>query len=140
MSTLQNIQIQGPGLKKQGIVVLQFLFIGFFVFIEMTIRTGVGILTGIAICAATFGSLRFGRPGTTYVSAVTPPLAFAGTALLFTIVLDGFRPSRVGIDFIAALASEAPFLIISALYGWFVYLNEKAKAKPSKKRTAQQAD
>jgi hypothetical protein len=106
----------------------------------MTIRTGVGILTGIAICAATFGSLRFGRPGTTYVSAVTPPLAFAANALLFTILLDGFRPSRVGIDFIAALASEAPFLIISALYGWFVYLNEKAKAKPSKKRTAKQAD
>ena len=137
---MQKIQIQGPGLKKPGIVVLQTVFIGFFVLIEMTIRTGVGILTGIAICAATFGSLRFGRPGTTYVSAVTPPLAFAGSALLFTILLDGFRPSRVGIDFIAALASEAPFLIISALYGWFVYLNEKAKAKPSKKRATQQAD
>ena len=140
MSTLQKMQIQGPGLKKQGIVVLQFLFIGFFVFIEMTIRTGVGILTGIAICAATYGSLRFGRAGTTYVAAVTPPLAFAGSALALTILLDGFRPSRVGIDFIAALASEAPFLIISALYGWFVYLNEKAKAKPSKKRSTQQAD
>ncbi len=140
MSTLQKMQIQGPGLKKQGIVVLQFLFIGFFVFIEMTIRTGVGILTGIAICAATYGSLRFGRAGTTYVAAVTPPLAFAGSALALTILLDGFRPSRVGIDFIAALASEAPFLILSALYGWFVYLNEKAKAKPSKKRSAQQAD
>ena len=134
MSTVQKLQIQGPGLKKQGIVVLQFLFIGFFVFVEMTIRTGVGILTGIAICAATFGSLRFGRPGTSYVSVVTPPLAFAGTALALTILLDGFRPSRVGIDFIAALASEAPFLIVSALYGWFVYLNEKAKAKPSKRR------
>ena len=130
MSTVQKLQIQGPGLKKQGIVVLQLLFIGFFVLVEMTIRTGVGILTGIAICAATFASIRFGRPGTTYVSVVTPPLAFAGTALFFTILLDGFRPSRVGIDFIAALASEAPFLIISALYGWFVYLNEKAKAKP----------
>lgn len=140
MSTVQKLQIQGPGLKKQGIVVLQFLFIGFFVFIEMTIRTGVGILTGIAICAATYGSLRFGRAGTTYVAAVTPPLAFAGSALALTILLDGFRPSRVGIDFIAALASEAPFLILSALYGWFVYLNEKAKAKPSKKRSAQQAD
>ena len=140
MSTLQKMQIQGPGLKKQGIVVLQFLFIGFFVFIEMTIRTGVGILTGIAICAATYGSLRFGRAGTAYVAAVTPPLAFAGSALALTILLDGFRPSRVGIDFIAALASEAPFLILSALYGWFVYLNEKAKAKPSKKRSAQQAD
>ena len=140
MSTVQKLQIQGPGLKKQGIVVLQFLFIGFFVLVEMTIRTGVGILTGIAICAATFASIRFGRPGTTYVSVVTPPLAFAGSALALTILLDGFRPSRVGIDFIAALASEAPFLIISALYGWFEYLNEKAKAKPSKKRATQQAD
>ena len=140
MSTVQKLQIQGPGLKKQGIVVLQFLFIGFFVFVEMTIRTGVGILTGIAICTATFASIRFGRPGTTYVSVVTPPLAFAGSALLLTMLLDGFRPSRVGIDFIAALASEAPFLIISALYGWFVYLNEKAKAKPSRKRATQQAD
>lgn len=140
MSTVQKLQIQGPGLKKQGIVVLQFLFIGFFVFIEMTIRTGVGILTGIAICIATFASIRLGRPGTTYVSVVTPPLAFASTALALTILLDGFRPSRVGIDFIAALASEAPFLIISALYGWYVYLNEKAKSKPSKKRSAQQVD
>ena len=140
MSTVQKLQIQGPGLKKQGIVVLQFLFIGFFVFVEMTIRTGVGILTGIAICAATFASIRFGRPGTTYVSVVTPPLAFAGSVLMLTMLLDGFRPSRVGIDFIAALASEAPFLIISALYGWFVYLNEKAKAKPSKRKAVKQED
>lgn len=136
MSTIQKIAIRGPGLKKQGIVVLQFLFIGFFVFVEMTIRTGVGTLTGIAICAATFASLRFGRAGTTYVSAVTPPLAFAANALILTVLLNGFKPSRVGIDFIAALASEAPFLIISALYGWFIYLNQKAKAKPSKARAA----
>ena len=134
------MQIQGPGLKKEGIVVLQTIFIGFFVFIEMTIRTGVGILTGIAICAALFGSLRFGRPGTTYVSVVTPPLAFAGTALFITMILDGFRPSRVGIDFIAALASEAPYLIIAALYGWFVYLNQKAKSKPSKRKVAEVQD
>ena len=134
MSTLQKIQIQGPGLKKQGIVVLQTIFIGFFVFIEMTIRSGVGILTGIAICAALFGSLRFGRDGTTYVSVVTPPLAFAVSALAVTMIVDGFRPSRVGIDFIAALASEAPFLIIAAAYGWFVYLNKKAKNKPSRRK------
>ena len=140
MSTVQKLQIQGPGLKKQGIVVLQFLFIGFFVFVEMTIRTGVGILTGIAICAATFASIRFGRPGTTYVSVVTPPLAFAASALALTILLDGFRPSRVGIDFIAALASEAPFLIIAAAYGWFVYLNQKAKAKPSKRKAVTEKD
>jgi hypothetical protein len=121
-------------------VVLQTLFIGFFVFIEMTIRTGVGILTGIAICAALFGSLRFGRHGTTYVSVVTPPLAFAGSALFITMIVDGFRPSRVGIDFIAALASEAPFLIIAAAYGWFVYLNQKAKAKPSKRKAVTEKD
>jgi hypothetical protein len=132
MSTFQKVAIQGPGLKKEGVVVLQTLFIGFFVFIESVFRNGVGIITGIAICAAMYGSLRFGRPGTTYVSVVTPPLAFAATSLLTTIVLVGFRPSRVGIDFIAALASEAPFLIVSALYGWFVYFNQKAKKKPFK--------
>jgi hypothetical protein len=132
MSTFQKVAIQGPGLKKEGVAVLQTLFIGFFVFIESVFRNGVGIITGIAICAAMYGSLRFGRPGTTYVSVVTPPLAFAATSLLTTIVLVGFRPSRVGIDFIAALASEAPFLIISALYGWFIYFNQKAKKKPFK--------
>jgi hypothetical protein len=132
MSTFQKVTIQGPGLKKEGVVVLQTLFIGFFVFIESVFRNGVGIITGIAICAAMYGSLRFGRPGTTYVSVVTPPLAFAATSLLTTIVLVGFRPSRVGIDFIAALASEAPFLIVSALYGWFIYFNQKAKKKPFK--------
>jgi len=140
MSTLQKIQIQGPGLKKPGIVVLQTAFIGLFVFIEMTIRTGVGVLTGVAICLALFGSLRFGRPGTTYVSVVTPPLAFAASALFFIALLDGFRPSRVGIDFIASLASVAPFLIISTLYGWFVYLNQKAKSKPSKRKAVVEQD
>ena len=130
MSTFQKVAIQGPGLKKEGVVVLQTLFIGFFVLVESVFRNGVGIITGIAICAAMYGSLRFGRPGTTYVSVVTPPLAFAATSLLTTIVLVGFRPSRVGIDFIAALASEAPFLIVSALYGWFVYFNQEAKTKP----------
>jgi energy-coupling factor transporter transmembrane protein EcfT len=83
-----------------------------------------------------YGSLRFGRTGTSYVSVVTPPLAFAGSVLAMIILREGFRPSRVGIDFIAALASVAPYLIIAAVYGWFVYLNEKAKAKPSKKRVA----
>jgi hypothetical protein len=67
-------------------------------------------------------------------------LAFAASALFFTALLDGFRPSRVGIDFIAALASEAPFLIISALYGWFVYLNQKAKNKPSKRKAVVEQD
>jgi hypothetical protein len=136
MSTLQKIQIQGPGLKKPGIVLLQILFIGFFVFIEMTFRSGVGVISGIAICAALYGSLRFGRPGTTYVSVVTPPLAFAGAVLALTLIADGFKPSRVGIDFIAALASVAPFLIAASIYGWFIYLNQKAKNRPSKRKAA----
>ena len=136
MSTLQKIQIQGPGLKKPGIVLLQILFIGFFVFVEMTFRSGVGIISGIAICAALYGSLRFGRPGTTYVSVVTPPLAFAGAVLALTLIADGFNPSRVGLDFIAALASVAPFLMVAAIYGWFIFLNQKAKNRPSKRKAA----
>ena len=134
MSTLHKITIQGPGLKKQGIVVLQTFFIGFIAFIEIWLRSGVGIITGIIILLCFFGGIRFGRPGTTYVAVVTPPLAFAASALAWTLLLDGFRPSRVGIDFISSLASEAPFLIIGALYGWFVFLNAKAKKKPPKAR------
>jgi len=132
MSTMTKLQIQGPGLKKEGIVVLQTLLIGFFTFIELWLRSGVGIITVIVILLAFYGAIRFGRPGTTYVSVVTPPLAFAANAIFWIMIFDGFRPSRVGIDFIAALASVAPFLIIGAAYGWFVYLNAKAKNKPAK--------
>lgn len=134
MSTMTKLQIQGPGLKKEGIVVLQTLLIGFFTFIEIWLRSGVGIITGIVILLAFYGAIRFGRPGTTYVATVTPPLAFAAAAIFWTLLLDGFRPSRVGIDVVAALASEAAFLIIGAAYGWFVFLNAKAKNKPSKPR------
>jgi hypothetical protein len=131
---MDKITITGPGLKKQGIVVIQAFFIGFFTFIELWLRSGVGIITGLVILACFFGGIRFGRPGTTYVAVVTPPLAFAAAAIFWTLIFDGFRPSRVGIDVIAALASEAPFLIIGAIYGWFVFLNAKAKKKPPKAR------
>ena len=129
MSALKQIALAGPGLKKQGIVVLQGFLIGLFTFIELTLRSGVGILTGLALLVAFFGGIRFGRPGTTYVAVVTPPLAFAAIAGFWILILDGFRPSRVGIDFIAALASEAPFLIIGALYGWYVFFDAKKKKK-----------
>lgn len=131
---MDKITITGPGLKKQGIVVIQAFFIGLFTFIELWLRSGVGIVTGVVILACFFGGIRFGRPGTTYVAVVTPPLAFAAAAIFWTLIFDGFRPSRVGIDVIAALASEAPFLIIGAIYGWFVFLNAKAKKKPPKAR------
>ncbi len=126
-----KVAIKDRGLKKQGIVALQIIFIGFSSFLETWIRGGVGVITGVIICAVLYGGLRFGRPGTAYVSVVTPPLAFAATAFLSILLLDGFRPARVGIDFIAALASVAPFLIISALYGWFIYFNRRAKTKAS---------
>ena len=132
MSSFNKIAIQGPGLKKQGIFILQTFFIGFFSFLELWLRSGVGVITGIVILACFFAGIRFGRPGTTYVAVVVPPLAFAGTALLWILLLDGLKPSRVGIDFVAALASQAPYLIIGSLYGWFVFLNAKAKKRPSK--------
>jgi hypothetical protein len=135
MSHSNRIAIQGPGLKKQGIIILQTFFIGFFTYIELWLRSGVGIITGLVILLSFFGGIRFGRPGTTYVAVVTPPLAFAVSALLWTITLVGFRPSRVAIDVVAALASVAPYLIIGALYGWFVFLNAKAKKKPPKARS-----
>ena len=128
-----KIVITGPGLKKQGVVVLQSLFIALFTLLELWIRSGVGVVTGIVICLALFGGIRFGRSGTRYVSVVTPPLAFAATILVHVILTDGLKISRAGIDFIAALASVAPYLMLSALYGWFMYFNEKAKSRPSRK-------
>ena len=131
-----KIAITGPGLKKEGVVVLQTLFIALFTLLELWIRSGVGVVSGLVIALALFGGVRLGRPGTRYVSVVTPPLAFAATVFIYAIASHGISISRVGIDFVAALASVAPFLILSALYGWFMFLNEKAKSRPSRKSTA----
>ena len=132
-TTIKKPAISGPGLNKQGVVVLQSFFIFIFVWLEMWIRSGAGILSGLIICLVTYGGIAYGRTGTRYVSAVTPPLAYAATTLIYTILSNGLRPSRVGIDFIASLASVAPFLLISALYGWFMFFNEKAKSRPSQR-------
>ena len=126
--------ISGPGLKKEGIVVLQTFFIALFAGLELLIRSGAGIISGIIICVVLFGGIRFGRQGTTYVSVVTPPLAFAGTVILYLLLTVGIKPSRLGLDFVATLASIAPYLLASALYGWFIFLNEKAKARKPKPR------
>jgi hypothetical protein len=132
-TAIKKPAIPGPGLKKQGVVVLQSFFIFILVALEIWIRGGAGILSGLTLFLVTFGGIAYGRPGTRYVSAVTPPLAYAATVLLMTILDDGLRPSRVGIDFIASLASVAPYLFISALYGWFMFFNEKAKSRPPRK-------
>jgi hypothetical protein len=56
--------------------------------------------------------------------------------MVYVLLSDGLHPSRIGIDFIASLASVAPFLLISALYGWYMFLNEKAKNRPSRRLQA----
>ena len=132
-NSTNKIAITGPGLKKEGVVVLQTLFIALFTLLELWIRSGVGVVSGLVIALALFGGVRLGRKGTRYVSVVTPPLAFAATVFIYAIASHGISISRVGIDFVAALASVAPFLILSALYGWFMFLNEKAKSRPFRK-------
>lgn len=128
--------MKGPGLKKQGVVVLQALFIFIFTSLEIWIRSGAGIISGLIIALVTYGGVNYGRTGTRYVAAVTPPLAYGATVLLLTILSDGLSISRVGIDFISSLASVAPYLLLSALYAWFMFLNEKAKHRPSKRAAA----
>jgi len=137
MSTppIRKAIVNGPGLKKQGVVFLQSLFIFIFVSLEIWIRSGAGIVSGLVIALVTYGGVNYGRTGTRYVAAVTPPLAYGATVLLITILNDGLSPTRVGIDFIGSLASVAPYLLVSALYAWFMFLNEKAKSRPSKRAT-----
>ena len=127
--------ITGPGLKKQGVVVLQIFFIALFTFAELTLRTGTGILTGLVIVVTTFGGIRFGRPGTRYVAAVTPPLVLGAVLTIYYLIADGLAISRLGIDILASLASVGPWLLAAALYGWFMFLNEKAKARKPKPRS-----
>jgi hypothetical protein len=134
--SLKKPTIPGPGLKKEGIVFLQIVFIAFFTFAELFIRGGAGFLSGFVLIVVTYGGVAYGRTGTRYVTAVTPPLAYAATTLIYTIMTDGVRISRVGVDFMASLASVAPFLLIAALYGWYQFLNEKAKNRPSKRKQA----
>lgn len=134
--SIKKPTIPGPGLKKEGIVVLQILFIALFTFAELFIRSGAGFLSGLVLIVVTYGGVAYGRTGTRYVTAVTPPLAYAATILIYTIMTDGVRISRVGVDFMASLASVAPFLLIASAYGWYQYFNEKAKNRPSKRREA----
>ncbi len=49
----RKIAITGPGLKKEGIIVLQFFFIGIFSYLELLFRNGFGIVTGLVIMLVT---------------------------------------------------------------------------------------
>jgi hypothetical protein len=128
-ATVRKLAITGPGLKKEGIIVLQFFFIGIFSFLELLVRNGFGIVTGLVIMLVTFGGVQYGRNGTSYVAAVNPPLAFASLAFVELLTRNGLSITRLGIDFLASLASQAPFLILSAAYAWYFYFDRRAKAQ-----------
>jgi hypothetical protein len=119
--------IKGAGLTKPGIVILQFVFIAFVALVEIFFRSNVGFLTGIAIWASYYGALIYGRPGTTYVSVVNPPIAFGAAAILLLPTVGGFSLSitRLGVDLVSGLASVAPFLLTGALFGWWYYFKER---------------
>ena len=105
------------------------IFIAIFSYLELLVRNGFGIITGLTIILVTFGGVQYGRNGTSYVAAVNPPLAFAGVAFLELITKDGIKVTRLGIDFLASLASQAPFLLIAATYAWYFYFDRRAKAQ-----------
>jgi hypothetical protein len=131
MTSPSTQQRPKTGLTKPGVVVLQSLFIGLVSVIEVEFRHGIGVFTGVMICIAVLGTIRFGRRGTEYVSAATAPLAFAIVTLITTAFVDGFHVSKVGVDFLASLASAAPYLLIAAAYGWFSYFRSR-RSRPTK--------
>jgi len=66
-TAIKKPAISGPGLNKQGVLVLQSFFIFIFVWLEMWIRSGAGILSGLIICLVTYGGIAYGRKGTRYI-------------------------------------------------------------------------
>jgi hypothetical protein len=132
-AVLKKPTIPGPGLKNEGIIFFQFIAIAFFTLAELIVRDGTGILSGLVLIVVTYGGVAYGRSGTRYATAVTPPIALALVILFYTLMSDGLKISQVGVDFVASLASVAPYLIIAALYGWYQFFNEKAKNRPSKR-------
>ena len=119
--------VKGAGLTKPGIVILQFALIAFVAMIEIFFRSNVGFLTGLAIWTSYYGALIYGRPGTTYVAVVNPPIAFGAAAILLLPTVGGFSLSitRLGVDLVSGLASVAPFLLSGALFGWWYYFKER---------------
>jgi hypothetical protein len=104
---------------------MQTLFIWFFTSLEIFFRSGVGVISGLAICIATLGTIRFARAGTAYVSAATAPLAFAVVCITALVIQDGLHPSRLGVDVVSSFASAAPYLIFSALFAWINFFRNR---------------
>lgn len=126
-ATTPPLHASSQGLTKPGVVVMQTLLIALVTALELFVRDGIGIFTGLAICIATLGTIRFARPGTEYVTAATAPLAFAAIALISLVAIDGLSPSRLGLDIVSTLASAAPYLLFSATCGWINFFRRRAK-------------
>lgn len=116
-------RIQGPGLTKPGVAILQSLFISLAMAIEIAIRGNVGVITGIGLWIAFAGGIYLGRNGTIFTSVVTPPIVFAImiVALLPTLGGSTLRISRFALDLVSGLAGIAPFLVSGAIVGWVIY-------------------
>ncbi len=121
-------------LKKEGVATLQTFFIFFFSSIENLIRHGYGIVSGLTVFAVVLLGNRFGREGVAYVAVVTPPLAFAATALFWAFIANTIHIMKVAVELIGALSSVAPWLIIGAIYGWYNFLHLRAQKRVSAAR------
>jgi hypothetical protein len=122
-------RIQGPGLTKPGVAILQALWIALLMAVEIAFRGNVGFITGIGIWIAFAGGIHLGRNGTIFTAVVTPPIAFAVTIILLLPTLGGstFRISRFALDLVSGLAGIAPFLVTGALIGWVIYFARERK-------------
>lgn len=120
--------MKSAGLKTPGVVILQLLLILLIEAFDLQFLSSAndpmtGFLTGLAIIAAFAGGLYLGRPGTSYASAVNPPIAFFFVTILLLITIGGtgLHPSSFGPAIVKSLAKEAPFLIVGAIIGWGGY-------------------
>lgn len=129
LKTLNKIK-----LKKEGVATLQTFFIFIFASLENLIRHGYGIITGLILFAMVILGNRFGREGVAYVAVVTPPLAFAATALFWAFMAYTINVMKVGVEFIGALASVAPWLLLGAIYGWYNFLHQRAQKRVANAR------
>ena len=119
--------IKGPGLTKPGVVVLQFLIIFLFAAIELIFRSSFGIITCLAIWIAFFGGIYLGRNGTSYVTAVAPPVSLLLTCLILLPTIGGssFAPTKLLIDQVAALAAVSFYLLTGAGITCFIWFKKE---------------
>jgi len=131
-----NKPIKGPGLTKEGVVILQFLTLFIFCAIELLFRHSYGIITGLAIWIAFFGGIYLGRKGTSYVNAVAPPISLLIISILLMPTIGGgsLKPTKFLLDLIAGLSAVAFYLISGAAVSWLVWF-KKDRVKPQNQAT-----